>query len=857
MIDLGVPVLTGIGKGWSRPFTKHLLLLWLPLVLLLGLVIGLLYSSQVHNITATAEGNGQQWVKIAEHTVNAELGQLHSDVLYLAGHATLQRWLATGDAAAQQQFSRDLLTFAARRGRYDQLRFIDLQGQEQVRINWHGGWAQASPSAELQDKADRYYVRNTLALKRDEIYVSPFDLNIEHGKLEQPIKPMIRFGTPVFDGQGRKRGLIVVNYLGQRLLDQLKTIPATTDNHLWLLNRQGDWLLGPDPTLEWGFMYPQRAPARFEHRFPAAWARMQQAPIHGQFMVEAGLFTYARAAPLQDSAGVSEADWTLVSHLPATALAQYIRPVMQQLLAVFIVLAVLLAVLSGVIVRAGERRRQNEARVRASEARFRGLFDSAPDPIVIVDQTGSITLANARAEKTFGYESDELFGKSIEILVPERFREAHVANRTQYMDNPATRPMGEGAELYGLRKDGSTLPVEISLSPLQTDQGKLVTSIIRDISERKRAEALKQQAQKRYQELITNLPVGVYRNTPGQTGRFLEVNPAMVGMFEADSAEQLLASTVNELYCDPAERAAFSEKILRHGHVNSEEVHLKTLHGREFDAAITAVMKRDEHGGIFFDGIVEDITERKHSEQRIQQLNKHLQSRAIELEAINHELEAFSYSVSHDLRAPLRAMDGFSRTLLHEYSDRLDEKGRDRLNRIRAAAQRMAALIDDMLNLSRISRSEVKREKVDLSRIAGEILAQLQQQDPGRSVRLSTPETLVTEGDARLLRVVMDNLLGNAWKFTGRRADTVIEVGSQNDGDEIAYYVRDNGAGFDMAYADKLFGAFQRLHDSHEFPGTGVGLATVQRVIHKHGGRIWAESVPDQGAAFYFTLAQG
>lgn len=849
-------MLTGIGKNLNGQFIKRFLALWLPLVLLLGLVIGLLYRSQVHNIVTTAEGDGRQWIRSAEHTVNAELGQLHGDVLYLAGHTALQHWLATGDAGAQQQFSRDLLTFVAHRGRYDQIRFINPQGREQIRVNWRGGRAQASPAAALQDKADRYYVRNTLKLERGEIYVSPFDLNVEHGAIEQPIKPMIRLGTPVFDDQGRRRGLIVVNYLGQHLLDQLQAIPATTDHRLWLINREGDWLLGPDPALEWGFMYPQRAPARMEQRFPAAWGQLRQAPSHGQLMADTGAFTYARVTPLQDSSGVSDADWTLVSHLPAAVLSQYILPVKQRLTAVFIVLAVLLAVLSGVIARASERRRQNEARVGASEARFRGLFDSAPDPIVIVDQSGHISLVNAQVRKTFGYERDELLGQPIEILIPERFRQIHVSDRDRYMDSPATRPMGEGAELYGLRKDGSELPVEISLSPLQTDQGLLVTSVIRDITERKHAEALKQQAQKRYEDLIADLPVGVFRSTPGETDHFLEVNPFMVSMFAAESTEQLLAGTVSDLYCEAADRAAINDKLLSHGHVNSEEVRLKTLRGHEFDAAITAVMKRGEHGGMVFDGIVEDISERKHSERRIRALNEQLQSRAIELEAINNELEAFSYSVSHDLRAPLRAMDGFSRILLSEYADRLDEKGRDRLERIRAAAQRMAALIDDLLTLSRISRSEVKREEVDLSRIADEIMASLRQQEPERNVQLVAPEALVTEGDARLLRVVMDNLLGNAWKFTGGRADATIEMGLQNNDGEPVYYVRDNGAGFDMAYADKLFGAFQRLHDSHEFPGIGIGLATVQRVIHKHGGRIWAESAPDQGAAFYFTLAQ-
>jgi light-regulated signal transduction histidine kinase (bacteriophytochrome) len=282
---------------------------------------------------------------------------------------------------------------------------------------------------------------------------------------------------------------------------------------------------------------------------------------------------------------------------------------------------------------------------------------------------------------------------------------------------------------------------------------------------------------------------------------------------------------------------------------------MKTLRGMNFYAAITAVKKQDFAGRIYFDGVIEDISERKESDLQIQQLNEVLRARTTALESTNRELEAFSYSVSHDLRAPLRAIDGFSSTLLSDYAGSLDERAQDRLKRVRAAAQRMAALIDDLLKLSRVSRSELKQELVDLSRLAGKVLEELRQAEPQRRVRLTVQPDLYVQGDARLLRVVMDNLLGNAWKFTGQCAEAVIEVGgSAGEDGACVFHVRDNGAGFDMAYVDKLFGAFQRLHDSGEFPGTGIGLATVQRIIHKHGGRIWAEGNVGAGAIFYFTL---
>lgn len=840
---------------WNWQYARRFLRLWLPLILLLAAVLWLLYRTQVDAALTVTLASEKQSIQLAEQTINAELGLLRGDALYLAEHASLQQWLDTGLSGTQARLTTDLLNFARHRGLYDQIRFIDAQGQERVRINWNQGQPQAVPAGELQNKSDRYYVRNTLALNKNTVYVSPFDLNIEHNVIEQPVKPMIRLGTPVFDRQGRKRGLIIMNYLGQRLLDRLRAIPTESRHGLWLLNAEGYWLLGPQPEMEWGFMYPDRKDVRFEKKYPEIWPLLKNTPRHDQQLREQGLITYAGVSPTGVIDSADHKGWILLSHVSAATLASKMAKYARNLSMTFVALALLLALLSGLIAYQGERRRQNEAMLRASETRFRSLLDSAPDAIVIVDKQGHITLTNIQTENWFGYSREELLGQPVEILVPERFRETHVPQREHYQTAPSTRPMGRDVELYGLRKDGSEFPVEISLSPIKTDQGMLVTSIIRDITVRKQAEEAQRQVQARYQELVNNLPVGVYRNTPGVDGHFLEVNPAMLDIFEATSSEQLLAHPVSDLYCDPAARLAFSDKILREGHVSSEELLLKTLQGREFYAAITAVMKRDDNDDIYFDGIVEDISARKKSEQRIQQLNDSLRTRSTELEVTNKELEAFSYSVSHDLRTPLRAMDGFSRTLLDDYGDRLDERGRDRLDRIRAAAQRMAALIDDLLKLSRVSRAELTREPVDLTQLANKVMASLQQAEPERVLQFTVQSDLVAQGDVHLLQVVLDNLLGNAWKFTHQCPEAVIEIGSKTEGDEYIYFVRDNGAGYDMAYADKLFSAFQRLHDAKDFPGTGIGLATVQRVIHKHGGRIWSESAVDEGATFYFTVS--
>ena len=252
--------------------------------------------------------------------------------------------------------------------------------------------------------------------------------------------------------------------------------------------------------------------------------------------------------------------------------------------------------------------------------------------------------------------------------------------------------------------------------------------------------------------------------------------------------------------------------------------------------------------------VTRDITDRKQAEEERERLLAENQRRVAELDALNRELEAFTYSVSHDLRAPLRHLDGFSQILLQDYADRLDERGQRYLNFLREGSQRMEQLVNALLALSRLSRAEMQPETVDLSELARSILADLRREQPERLAEFTVEPDLAARGDPRLLRSVLENLLGNAWKFTSKRPLARIELGVTRQNGQTVFFVRDNGAGFDQRHADKLFVPFQRLHSADEFPGVGVGLATVQRIVHRHGGLVWAEGEVDKGATFYFTL---
>lgn len=412
---------------------------------------------------------------------------------------------------------------------------------------------------------------------------------------------------------------------------------------------------------------------------------------------------------------------------------------------------------------------------------------------------------------------------------------------------------------------------------------------------RNQSETALRRSEEKFRDIFENAPVGIFQSTTA--GRFLRVNIALAAMFGYGSPKEMIADVTDiapQLFITPGQRTEIIRSALESEKFARSEVEYRRKDGSFFIATLSMRVVRDDNGDIaFFEGFVEDITERTHAEREIIRLNTDLEQRVRErtaelegvnsalkqeiayrkkaqeevirlnldllrqkaaLQAVNKELESFSYSVSHDLRAPLRHLDGYSRILEEDCAPKLDESERKYLRRIRAAAAKMDRLVDALLQLSRMTRTEIALHPVNLSAMARAIMEELGRSGPDRNVAATIEDGVVVKADPRLMRIVMDNLLGNAWKYTSQKEGALIEFGTTEARGRRACFVRDNGAGFDMAYANKLFGAFQRLHREDEFEGIGIGLATVQRIIHLHGGEVWAEGVEGEGATFYFSL---
>ena len=472
----------------------------------------------------------------------------------------------------------------------------------------------------------------------------------------------------------------------------------------------------------------------------------------------------------------------------------------------------------------------------------------------ISDVNGVLTYVNDKFCEISGYTRDELIGNSYSMLSSGTHSRIFYNN----LWNTIRKGRAWYGELEDRNKDGGLYWVDTTIVPFVDEQGVpyQYIGIQTDITERKLAEEVNARLGRILDESLNEIYI-----FNSSDFKFLRVNRG---------AEENLGYRRNELYAMTAydikpefDKETFSEFVVPLLQGESEELRFETIHKRKdgstYPVDVHLQISRAETPFVFV-AIILDITERKEAEYQLQEYSEHLEDmveeRTHNLKAVNQELESFCYSVSHDLRAPLRSIDGFSQALLEEYSSDLEGMGQDYLSRVRSSTQRMGQLIDDLLKLSRVVRSDMTRTSVDMSVLARNVEAQLRERYPVRDIEFVINGDLCVSGDERLLLAMFENLLGNAWKFTANVTPARVELGEQEQDGHNVYYIKDNGAGFDEAYVHKLFEPFQRLHSMQEYEGTGVGLATVQRIIRRHGGEVWAEGKVDQGATVYFTLGE-
>ncbi|MFA7097813.1 MAG: PAS domain S-box protein, partial [Gammaproteobacteria bacterium] len=517
-----------------------------------------------------------------------------------------------------------------------------------------------------------------------------------------------------------------------------------------------------------------------------------------------------------------------------------------------------LQAVANVVGAAIERGRADEE-VRRLARRNRLILNSTGAGIYGLDAEGRCTFINPAALNMLGYTAAELAGRSAhEVFHHSRpdgsaYPAVECPVHQAYWQGRTYR----GADEVYWRKDGRPIPVEYVSTPIMED-GKLVGAVVsfQDITARKEAEEALRRSNAYNRSLIeASLDPLV---TIGPDGKITDVNAATEAV-TGRSRQELIGTDFSDYFTEPARARAGYEQVFREGAVRDYELAIRHRDGRITPVLYNASVYRDEHGeviGVY--AVARDITSVKRAEEALHALNMELEQRVAkrtaQLEAAVRELEDISYSVSHDLWIPLRAVDGFAGILLTDYQDALDEEGKRLLTVIRTNTKRMARLLNDILTFLRLGRTAMTVTDIDMEEIVRAALQDLESMTQGRDVRLEIKPLPRAQGDRALIRQVFVNLLSNALKFTQPTAMAVIEVGAKEGERTHTYYVRDNGVGFDMRYADKLFGVFQRLHGVEEFEGTGMGLAIAHRIITRHGGRLWAEGSVNEGATFHFTL---
>ncbi len=829
------------------PLASILLPILLADAIVLALCGALYFGLAIPIKTSNLETEGRR-LDLYRNIVQNDIDTTIGDIRLLATGDGINEYLASGSPADLQRAITRAVYVSKDNPDYDKVRYIDENGHEVFRVNTNGA---VVPPVQLQDKSTRPFFQKANALVPDQVYISPIDLNVDNGAIQQPFNPTLRLAVPIFDPQGRHRGIYVINYRAANIFDELRRDVPRRATRLRILNQQGYWLVGASPETEWGFQVPSRAGSTLAKDDPQLWAQVQAAPV-GQAPYQGGYFTWSCVAP---GSFASRKPVHLVSDADYIILASVITPQewaepLQSLRQTFIAVALLLVALTTVTTRFFQSRRQaqlerdrffNLSRDLLGIAGFDGCFTrvnpaweapSATPPGTSPASPFSTSSIPTTARKTAA-EAASLAAGHETVNFENRYRCKDGTYRWLLW---SARSVPEDRVIYASGRDTTEAPPDRGKSPPRRGTAPPHG---RKPARLRRLHAL---ARRQGGDLERR------RRTHPRLRRRRCRRPALLPLLSRRQDRREISRA--------RAQARRRERPLRGGRLAPAQGRLPLLGQRR-----SLAMRNSQGELVGFVKVTRDVTARKEAGERIDKLNQELKSRADLLETANKELESFSYSVSHDLRAPLRHIHGFVELLQKSPIFVGQETAQRQMGVIAKAAREMGMLIDDLLAFSRTGRAEMQFSPVNMRDLVDQCIRGLEHDIADRKIDWQIAPLANVEGDAGPCSASSGPISSATPSSTPAPATWPASRSARKSAatlngavQDVVYFIRDNGVGFDMRYASKLFGVFQRLHRADDFEGTGIGLANVQRIIHRHGGKVWAESQVDAGATFSFSL---
>ena len=847
-----------IGKVSQLAILKYFLMMFVPLTLIVGGFLFIFYRGEIKLDRKAIEINELRSVGQQEKIATSDFKAIISDLNFLAEQSELQSVL--GEKSQQLNKVRSdilveqFLSFARHKKFYDQIRLINTTGQEIIRINYNQGKPQVVPEEELQDKAERDWFQNSKELKKGEVYISELDLNIEQGKIEQPLKPVIRFATPIFDSSGRKKGLLVLNYLGQQFLNNLEVKNHTSLGKVLLVNNEGYWLKGLKPEDEWGFMYPGRQEKNLERTFPQFSQEIAK-ETEGQIQTQEGLFTFTTVNPWQESqivknnAEKNDYDWKIITYVSPEVLQENYGLISKWLIGFYGGAIILLATGCYWLARA-------KVREQLTQQHYRTIVETSHDLIWTLDAQGNYIFLNQVAEQIFNCEPQLLIGRSFRDFIPSNKKEEHqeifasILRGKSYVQHEISNLTTDGSQVYSL----------LNGTPLRNAEGKIIgaTGTVSNITKRKQAEeALRNSraALKEQKEFLLNV-IDTDPNfiaVKDKEGKFLLANQSLAQMY-GTTIDNLLGKTDADFHPNIDEAKDYvnaDQQVISSGKtIEVEETFTDETGEPLYYRTIKKPLQSKDGQTCQVLCVVTDITQLKRTEIALKQAKE-------KAETANRAKSEFLANMSHELRTPLNGIMGYAQVL--QRSTYLTSDDQSRIEIIYNCGSHLLTLINDILDLSKIEAQKMELNPTDFHFLAFlqgvaemcRIRAELKGIDFHYQ---SIPELpMAVFGDEKRLRQVLLNLLNNAIKFTNTGSVTFRVSFASTD--KIRFEIRDTGVGMSKEQLGKIFLPFEQVGEGkRQTEGTGLGLAISQKIVEMMDSTIEVQSEECVGSIFYFDV---